>query len=273
MKSERRHELQHNVLADWLAKAAEAVQPYQNMILAAVIVVVVAVLGYTWWSRASLAQTTQAWDELNTAIEMGNPEKLTKVIEGYPNSNVAMVATLLLADYHLGAGCNQLFVNKAMAQQELTKATEMYIAVRERGAKQPSLRERATYGLARAKEAKGDLAPAAQLYAEVVSDWPGGAFAGAAKQRLDDLNRPATRKLYDQFAHFDPKPAFTGEPGQKPSFDLNSLPSDAPPSKPSANGDIKFGDLSKGKAKEEPKKTAEPPKAAAPAPAAPAAKK
>ena len=84
MKSERRHELQHNELADWLAKSAEAIKPYQNMIFAAVVVVLVGVVGYTVWSRMSAAQTTQAWDELSTAIESGNVAKLAKVIEDYP---------------------------------------------------------------------------------------------------------------------------------------------------------------------------------------------
>ena len=41
MKSERRHELQHNELAEWLFKAGEQLKPYQNLILAAVVVLVV----------------------------------------------------------------------------------------------------------------------------------------------------------------------------------------------------------------------------------------
>ena len=51
MKSERRHELQHNELATWLIKSAEAIKPYQNIILAAVVVVLVGLLGYTLWLR------------------------------------------------------------------------------------------------------------------------------------------------------------------------------------------------------------------------------
>ena len=34
MKSERRHELQHNELADWLIKAGQQIKPYQNAMLA-----------------------------------------------------------------------------------------------------------------------------------------------------------------------------------------------------------------------------------------------
>ena len=44
MKSERRHELQHNELAEWLAKSAQAIKPYQNIIFAAVVLVLIGVV-------------------------------------------------------------------------------------------------------------------------------------------------------------------------------------------------------------------------------------
>ena len=71
MKSERRHELQHNELADWLAKTAEAIRPHQNAILAGLVTVLIVVLGYTWWSRTSDARTTEAWDQVSAVIESG----------------------------------------------------------------------------------------------------------------------------------------------------------------------------------------------------------
>ncbi len=245
MKSERRHELQHNTLADWLAKSAETIKPYQNMALAAAAAILIAVLGYTWWTRESAAQTTQAWDELNAIIGSGNVAKLAEVTENYPNTNVAHMAAVLLADFQLGEGCNRLFVNKAIAQDELNRAIKLYDSVRQES-RLPSLMERATFGLARAKEAKGDLGPAEQLYGEVAAKWPNGAYAAAASQRLEDLKRPATKSLYDRFAHFDPKPAFSSEPGQRPSFDLNSLPSDAPADLPETRLDLKPDGKDKG---------------------------
>jgi predicted negative regulator of RcsB-dependent stress response len=228
MKSERRHELQHNDLADWLAKSAEAIKPYQNMILAATVVALVAILGYTVWSHQVAAQSTQAWNELSTAMESGDEAKIVRVTEDYPNTNVGQMAALVLADSHLRAGCDGLFVNKAIAQQELSKAIELYMSVCRRS-RMPSLVEQATFGLARAKEAKGDLEAAGKLYAEVAEKWPKGAYAAAASRRAEDLKRPATRSLYDQFAFFDPKPAFSGKPGERPNFDLDSLPKDGPP--------------------------------------------
>ena len=44
MKSERRHELQHNALAAWMVKSFETIQPYQNFILNAYFWLLVGVL-------------------------------------------------------------------------------------------------------------------------------------------------------------------------------------------------------------------------------------
>jgi hypothetical protein len=257
MKSERRHELQHNVLADWLAKTAADLKPYQNVISLGVLVVLLGVLGYMWWSHETEAQAAAAWDDMNTAIESGNLAKLTKVIETYPGTHVANIAAVVLADFRLGEGCARRFTNKALAQQELSKAIELYGTVRKQS-RMPSLLDRATFGLARAKETKDnaeEIRQAERLYQEVVETWPDGAYAVAAGQRLADLKRQRTKQFYDQFAHFDPKPSFSGEPGQKPSFDLNSLPTDGPAAAPDTNFDLKFdgkdknADKGKGKKK------------------------
>jgi hypothetical protein len=229
MKSERRHELQHNVLADWLAKTAETLKPYQNLILSVVTVAVVGVAVYAWWSREAASRTAQSWEELGAALETGSPADLAKVIENHPGTTIADMAALYIADGRLAQGCNALFVNKAEAQNELSKAMESYTLVRQ-SSHVPALVQRAVFGLARAKEAKGestDIAEAKQLYEEVAGA-PDCAYAAAARERLDDLKKPATMALYDRFAQFDPKPAFSPAPGGKPAFDMNALPNDGP---------------------------------------------
>jgi hypothetical protein len=255
MKSERRHELQHNELAAWLFKSVETIKPYQNLLWAGVVVVLLAVLGYTWWSRQSAEQATNAWDEFNTVLESGNMTKLAAVIEDYPNTAVAETAAVVLADCHLGEGCARLFVNKTIANDELGKAIRLYETVREQS-RTRSVLERAAFGLARAKEAKGELGPAEQLYAEVAAKWPDGAYSAAASGRLADLKRPATKIMYDQFAHFDPKPAFSNAPGERPDFDMKSLPNDAPVYTPGAFSGLKLEekDGSEEKGKDEQKK-------------------
>jgi tetratricopeptide (TPR) repeat protein len=257
MKSERRHELQHNELAEWLVNAFETIKPYQNIVLAAVAAILVAVLGYTLWSRDVASRTSQAWDQFNAVLQSRDPAKLMKLTEEYPNTPVGTTAAVVAADDHLQEGCERLFVNKALAQQELTKAIDLYHLVLQQS-QMPMQLERATFGLARAQEAKGDLETAEKLYGEVAAKWPNGTFAAAANDRLQDLKRPATKRFYDQFAKFDPKPSFTGKPGEKPAFDMKSLPSDGPPSVSDLKLDAN-AEKAGGKAEAETKKAPEKP--------------
>jgi predicted negative regulator of RcsB-dependent stress response len=248
MKSERRHELQHNELAEWIAKAALAIKPYQNMLFGGVLAVLVIVAGYAVWARMAADEAAKAWDDVNAVLDSGDVLKLSQVIEDYPRTSAAYMAGLVLADNYLGEGCNRLFTNKASGFDELNKAIRLYDAVREE-CRIPSLLERATFGLARAKEAKGDdksLKQAEQLYEEVAKKKPSGAFTAAANQRLADLKQPSTKVFYDQFCKFDPKPAFS-KPNDQFEFDSKNLPAEGstemPPSKlklkPKAQADAK----------------------------------
>jgi hypothetical protein len=233
MKSERRHELQHNELADWIIKSAKAIQPYQNLLLAVVVITVVAATAYTWWTRTTVEQTGRAWDELNGGVAAasagGSLDKLLKVVEEYPDTSVGRTAAVVLADFRLASGCSRRFMSKALAEPELSKAIELYEADLKEGHGE-FLRERATFGLARAKESKGDLPSARQYYDEVVKKWPRGTYAAVAKQRLDDLERGETKRMYDDFAKFDRKPDFAPSsklPGlAMPPGELPNLPSE-----------------------------------------------
>jgi predicted negative regulator of RcsB-dependent stress response len=253
MKSERRHELQHNQLADWIAKTAAKIAPYKNLILGVTLLVVVGVIVIIWQVGQSRAQTAEAWEQFYTAMSgtggMPNLSALQDVIDKYPKTQVGHCAALASADLHLNAGCNRLFDKKATAQQDLKKAVENYKLVLA-DCRNTSMREQAAFGLARAHEALGELTDAKERYEEYLKmrlvqaqfkgslddampkireaelagrQWPEGAYVKAALLRLQDLKRPETEDFYKQFAKFDPKPAFSeepGAPGKRPSPDL-----------------------------------------------------
>jgi hypothetical protein len=257
MKSERRHELQHNELAQWLIKSIEAVKPYQNLILVLVVAGVVGLGSYRWWSWNTSTQSARAWDEVNTglaaAISGGGLDNLMRVAETFHDTSAGRTAAVLSADLYLDGGCNQLFVSKAPAQQDLSKAMALY-EPEIKPDLPPELVQRATFGLARAKESKGDLPAAEEDYREIVRKWPNGAYSKSAQQRLDDLARPETKRMYDDFAHFDPKPAFSKEPGlpgDLPNFDEKSLPDEGPVNSPkTSGGSTKAQDKGKNAGKE-----------------------
>lgn len=226
MKSVRRHELQHNELADWLVKTGEEIKPYLNLILAATLAVLVGLAAYSWWSRSSAAENVLAWNEFNAGLDTGNLETLAKVISDYSSTTAAGMAAVVSADSRLAMGCNQLFSNKALGLRDINAAIELYSAGL--APAQPSaLREQATFGLARAKEAKGEIEPASRHYRELVEKWPNGVYAADAKQRLADLQLADTKEMFDDFRNFDPKPVFDdpmSEPGKRPSAEVPDDP-------------------------------------------------
>ncbi len=225
MKSERRHELVHNELAGWIIGSIEAVKPYANMILGVSVLILVVIVGATWFVNRSALESTEAWDAYNVALSSGNPVELAAVAVDYPSSRAAQWAEAVAADLHLNSGCNQLFSNRADANIELDKAAELYQQVLDKSV-DAVLLDRATYGLARTREAMGDLDEAKKLYEQVTKKWSGGPFSDISAHRLKELESPSTLAFYDEFEKFDPKPAFTDEPGipgAGPLFDDDSL--------------------------------------------------
>ena len=236
MKSERRHELEHNELADWIGKTILAIKPYQNLILGVLILLLVGGVVFAWWRNHSGTQTAEAWDQFCKALDSRDPAKLNEIIEQYPNTHVAHCAALVVADMHLNMGCERRFENNALASQELIKATKLYKVVLDprEGSRNALLREQATFGLARAYEASGDLDKAVEYYQQVK-----GAYAAQAQSRLNDLAKHSTKEWYDRFARFDPKPFEEQPSGKFPKSGLEIFPEEPGEYEPGKTFDLK----------------------------------
>lgn len=227
MKSQRRHELEKNVLAEQMARVSAQIQPYAHLILAGVLLVAVAILAYSVWHYIAAGRAEQGWEALSVAMlpgERGDVDtaSLEQVGEDFAGTDVGHWAKVIAADTHLNEGCDYLFSSRAIANQELRKAVELYTEVLAE-ARKPAIRERATFGLARALEAQGDLERARSRYKDVVQQWPEGPFTSRAQQRVDDLSRPRTLEFYDRFAQFDPQPERMGDPDDVFPFDWDAL--------------------------------------------------
>jgi len=234
MKTERRHELEANTLANWLGGTLESANQYTKSYSKTVAAVLVAVLliggSYYFLSNRSASQKEAGWDSYFNAFETGRPEDLLEVAEQYPGQAVAHWALLRVADMQLASGVQSLFTDRSLSQQELQKAAENYQTVIDQSQGE-LIRQHAIYGLARTKESLNDLAGAQEEYDRLAADWPQGAYAKIAKTRSADLQRQPTKMFYDWFAAQSPRPVLQGEPGfgnGQPPFDLESLPDDSP---------------------------------------------
>ena len=233
MKTERRHELQTNELADWLGHSYQSAKPFSKAILAVLVAVVV--IGGTAWFLLTWASAKrgEAWEQYSAAVNAPDPEtqeqRLRTLLEEHPNTPAGQAAKIHFADVALESGINLQFTDRAEAQEKLEEALADYEDVAE-NAREPVLEERATFGAAKANEALMKLDEARALYEKVVEQFPDSLSAQGASQRLEDLNRKSTQDFYNWFAQFEPPTPATGPgtPGVKPDFDALPDTPDAP---------------------------------------------
>src|SRR5262245_13379689 len=178
MKTERRHELQTNVLAESLARWIEVARPYTKAGLAILIALVAALFAWGYHSTQSSRHQADGWDEYFDAVNSRDPRGgLNDVVERYAGTPVGNWARVSLADMQLDQGTQLMFANKSAGREELQKTIEAYQAILLESS-QPMLLQRATFGLARAREALGkDLAKAREDYRSIGLKWPDSPYA------------------------------------------------------------------------------------------------
>jgi hypothetical protein len=226
MKTERRHELATNDLADWIGDKVEELKPYSTAIWATVLAVTVLVFAAVYWSRKSEAKLEQGWDRYFQARTQESLDELRNVADADPKSPAGLWARSTLGDRRLAEGVNLLFENRADAQEALSEAVDAYEYVLKNAPAGSLLAERATFGLGEAFESQNELDKAREQYESLKSKWPGGAFSAEADRRLGDLERSTTKSFYDWFAKQEPKrkPAAGAlTPGKTPDFDFGKI--------------------------------------------------
>ncbi len=117
----------------------------------------------------------------------------------------------------------------------LTQAFDTYKQVADAPESDDTLRRMAVLGMARSKEARGELSDAITQYERVAKEWPDTVDAKRAEERVKLLNSPEGKEFYTQFTAFKPK-ANSGvlPPRGTGRFDMGSpfgtpLPPDHPP--------------------------------------------
>jgi hypothetical protein len=247
MKTERRHELETNTLARRLAAWIERVKPYGRSFIGLLVALAVVAVGAFLLTRQSKQTEAMAWDAYYLATEGGRPmpDELAMVAESHVGTSVEPWARLAQADAELQVASRTLFVDKAEARRRLNVAIDTYQKLKERRGDE-LVRERATFGLARAYESLGRLDAADSEYRDVT-----GAFADAAESRADLIAKASSKAFYDWFAEAElprtPLPGDPGVPGTPPDASLPGLDLPEPPGPSgSAEGDAEAGSLDLG---------------------------
>jgi len=215
MKSERRHELQHNDLAEWIFKGYERIVPYKNAIFGASLLLAVLFIGLAVWHNHSVSESEEAWNKLGVPVfdpvfsnepTISAMDQAAKTYQGEPAAEWAQV---FAADTALMAGTNRVITNKKVGIEFLNDAEKRYSEAL-KTLTIPGAREQAMFGKARAMESLikngDDLKAAKEAYEELKKSYPNGMFKMVADQRIDQLQKSDALKFYEALAQYSPKP-------------------------------------------------------------------
>ncbi|MGN6546911.1 MAG: hypothetical protein ACTHK7_17790 [Aureliella sp.] len=226
MKSQRRHELQTNYLADHLGTAAQASKPFAMWVTIAVAAVVVLGIGYGIYASQTHKANSEAWGEYYFNIGTGDAEVFRQVAEDHPNTSAAHWAQQAWADNQLMIGLDQIYTNRKEAEENIQRAIDAYNDVL-KSADEEELKNRAAIGLAQAYESIGKLDDATRYYQQVASSGP-GPFANMANERLLWIKSGEGKSFYEWFASVRstpaPPPALPSDLSQPPTMPDLSFP-------------------------------------------------
>ncbi|EMI21715.1 hypothetical protein RMSM_01355 [Rhodopirellula maiorica SM1] len=217
MKSERRHELQENILANYLARINQSIEPYSRPIGIAVALLLVGGIGYAIYSSKVSEDRSQATFELlmqQTGSQ--DPEGLASVSVKYPNTPAAAWAHLYQGSALLAQGTRSLYVNRMDAEDELNGASKAFRNAISEG-KNDLLLSRANFGIARSEEALGNLDKAIAAYKECARIGESEEMVEACEERIAALSKESTKDFLAWFKDQDFSPSDPSAPPSLPS--------------------------------------------------------
>ena len=221
MKSEHRHELESNELAQWLEQALDKIRPYKMYLVVAVGVALGAVFVNSMMSRRAAEQRELAWRayalasytqdlELNDLREAASSEE-------YAGSKMQEWAYIAWADRQLLLAIRSYFIDRDESTNHIKAAQNIYATLAS-GTSDLQIQDRARLGLARIYELQDKVEEARKAYAEV-----GGDFAPVAKAAIERLDSPNATETIGWLATAElPTPELPtgGATGERPAFDV-----------------------------------------------------
>ena len=223
MKSQHRHELETNWLAQHTAVFIERWRPYVPTILGVIAALAVLLFGYSFFSSANSQREADAWNTYNQAVSgmIPNLPELRQAAAEYPDSPMQQWADLTWADGQVWMAARAYIQNRPAAMDVLNLAEGTYKSLLA-DSDDKRLTNRVHFGLGRVYELRNDLEQARAEYLKVEGD-----FKPLAEHRAEELAKAKVQETYGWLATAEPPrrtaPTGPGTPGQRPEFSAGDL--------------------------------------------------
>jgi hypothetical protein len=112
MKSQQRHELQTNELADKLGIWLQRIRPYSQQIILGVVPVVVVVVVGLYMNNQRIARAGAGWSDYFQAFAQRDPQALSEVARLHSGNPAALWAEQAAGDILLATGAGQMFSDR-----------------------------------------------------------------------------------------------------------------------------------------------------------------
>jgi len=206
MKAEHRKELQTNTLADHLGRWIQGLRdgmksrptPSTVVVLIFVFLALVVFIGWRYYSNSQQRERSQLWLELDQARSAADVDDIASKHE---KTTPGQVARFEQARVLLQNGAQKLFDNitREEALKNLDEAEKAYAELIPLSKDRPLLIQEAMLGVAKCREARGDLEGARKAYEELAKTaekYPHSAHGQQAAEQLKQLEKPEVQKFY-----------------------------------------------------------------------------
>lgn len=223
MKTERRHELQKNDLADVLGHEIEFIRPYFKTILAVLIAIVAVVFTIAFLSNQRATKNAAAWGQFFDAIAEGDPELIEKFADNHASTRAGMWARLQAANQKLADGSRLMFEDRKEAEVSLDQARKDFQTLIDQSSAERDIKRRARFGLAQTYVAMNDPESALPILEEIVKEDEADPVGKAAAEHLAQVKRLSEAQWFAWFDKHKPTPLPDFSSGRSP-LGLDNLP-------------------------------------------------
>ncbi|HAN97519.1 MAG TPA: hypothetical protein DCQ98_08870 [Planctomycetaceae bacterium] len=189
--NQRKQELQHNELADWLEVKLELLRPYFGPIVLGVVAVIAAIAGGIWWYQGSLDAKARSWaahfDAADRATFDGSVEPLARHAAADGDATARSWSRHYAADAKLKEGMAGLYRDRAKASEALEEAAKGFREVMDNTRPGTMIHDHATFGNAVANEALGKVDEALAGYLALAEGTSTSALGKLARRYHDRL--------------------------------------------------------------------------------------